>query len=131
MKWTPEMIAAVKGNEVPHGILMRAGTAHIIQQGDSFYTISYLIEQAHKEGAEIDYWYDNQWRKVDDPSWYNGTVFRVASDWQPKPEEPPKMPENLGVVRYAGLWRGQEIYVTETYGPDGHLISQTAKVGYP
>lgn len=86
MKWTTEMLNAVKGNDRPHGL-----AEEMIDTGDGLWTVRTLLQIAHKEGAPIEEYYDGDWTRCGrDVGWMKGTAYRVASSWVPPTPEPPK-----------------------------------------
>ena len=78
MNWTKEMVDAVKGNDVPHGILKAKCSP-----------VWTWIEQAAKEGAKIDIYRSNGWGGVYAPPRFDApdAAYRVCSSWQPAPEK--------------------------------------------
>ena len=124
MKWTPEMIAAVKGNAVPYGILLANGLNHAIWLHHGYWEVWHLLKLAHQEGAPIEYWHGGKamWRPVESvvPGWGGGTSYRVASDWEPKPEEPPTEKKPITLTRLH-FENGQAYEISETYSSDGRV----------
>jgi hypothetical protein len=86
MNWTAELLDAVKGNDVAHGLLKtNAGAYYATGDGVPLWR---LIEQAAKDGAGIQIYDSKGWSSLDltplfDVPW---KAYRVAPSWQP-PEE--------------------------------------------
>jgi hypothetical protein len=112
MKWTKEMLDAVKGNELPHGRLKAKCSP-----------VWTWIEEAASEGAGIEWYRGERGWRVCQPVWDGSQTYRVAADWQPKPEaeSPPFV-----LQRYWSGDNGKVYRVTEYYDEQGRLTNKTA-----
>lgn len=98
MNWTKEMVDAVKGNETAHGILKN--------KGDIVWD---LLEQAHKEGAKIEFLDCHAGWTVAEPKpmWSLNNIYRVAADWQPP--KPKTLAETRREFMEAAFKRGNVV----------------------
>jgi hypothetical protein len=88
MKWTQEMLDAVKGNETPHGILKTKGSAHDIVwrdgQSECRMPLWSLIEAAAKEGARMEIYTARGWEYTPAAMFDSlGVAYHVSPSWQP------------------------------------------------
>jgi hypothetical protein len=83
MNWTKEMLDAVKGNEVPHGLL-KANTGKYFRTSSAV-PLWQLIQLAAKAGAQIEMWNGARWESTI-AHFLGDCTYRVCPSWQP-PEE--------------------------------------------
>lgn len=76
--WTPEIVRAIKENEIAHGLLKANQIKHSINDTPTWK----LIEQAKADGADIEY-FEHRWKTTPSPYWRDYVAYRVSPTWTP------------------------------------------------